>query len=66
VRNWTLDGQGFGHLLLGGQDTLWFHEPIAISPTGELRISRTGLPVTATDRLAMHRVLSRAVGLPAD
>jgi len=66
VRNWSLDGQGFGHLLLDGHDTPWFHEPIAISPNGELRLSRTGQPVTITDRLAMHRLLSRAVGLPLD
>jgi uncharacterized protein YcbK (DUF882 family) len=66
VRNWTLDGQGFGRLLLGGQNTPWFHEPIAISAKGELRTSRTGQPVTTPDRLAMHRLLSRAVGLPSD
>lgn len=66
VRNWTLDGHGFGRLLLGGRDTPWFHEPISISPNGELLVSRTGQSVTVTDRLAMHRLLSRAVGLPSD
>jgi uncharacterized protein YcbK (DUF882 family) len=66
VRNWTLDGQGFGRLLLDGQNTPWFHEPIGVSPGGELRVSRTGQPVTTTDRLAVHRLLSRAVGLPSD
>jgi uncharacterized protein YcbK (DUF882 family) len=66
VRSWTLDGHGFGRLLLGTQNTPWFHEPISISPTGELRMSRAGQPVTTTDRLAMHRLLSRAVGLPSD
>lgn len=66
VRNWTLDGHGFGRLLLGGRDTPWFHEPISISPNGELLVSRTGQSVTVTDRLAMHRLLSRAVGLPSN
>ena len=66
VRNWTLDGKGFGRLLLGGRTTPWFHEPIVISPQGDLRMSRTGGSITTTDRLAMHRLLSRAVGLPAD
>jgi uncharacterized protein YcbK (DUF882 family) len=66
VRNWSLDGQGFGHLLLGGQDTPWFHAPIAISPKGDLRLSSTGQSVTIQDRLAVHRLLSRAVGLPSD
>jgi uncharacterized protein YcbK (DUF882 family) len=66
VRSWTLDGHGFGRLLLGGHDTPWFQEPISISPNGELLVSRTGKPVTVTDRLAMHRLLSRAIGLPSD
>ena len=66
VRNWTLDGHGFGRLLLDGHNTPWFHEPISISPGGNLVVSRTGQPVTIKDRLAMHRTLSRAVGLPPD
>ena len=64
VRNWTLEGRGFGRLLLGRPATPWFHEPISISPKGELLVSRTGRPVTIDDRLAMHRLLARAVGLP--
>src|SRR6266852_6462099 len=40
VRNWTLDGRGFGRLLLGRDATPWFHEPISISPRGELLLSR--------------------------
>jgi hypothetical protein len=46
--------------------TPWFHEPIAISPKGDLRLSSTGQSVTIQDRLAVHRLLSRAVGLPSD
>lgn len=64
VRNWTLDGHGFGRLLLGGHETPWFREPISILPNGELLVSRTGQPITIDDRLAMHRLLSRAIGLP--
>jgi uncharacterized protein YcbK (DUF882 family) len=64
VRNWTLEGRGFGRLLLGREATPWFHEPISISPNGELLVSRTGHPVTIADRLEMHRLLARAAGLP--
>ena len=64
VRNWTLEGRGFGRLLLGRESTPWFHEPITISPGGELLVGRTGRAATVADRLAMHRLLARAVGLP--
>jgi uncharacterized protein YcbK (DUF882 family) len=60
VRNWTLDGQGFGHLLLGGPSP-WFSEPIVISPSGDLVTGRTGHPATAADRLALHRLLEKAI-----
>jgi len=64
VRNWTLEGRGFSRLLLGRSSTPWFHEPVSISPRCELLMSRTGRPASPSDRLAMHRLLSRAVGLP--
>jgi uncharacterized protein YcbK (DUF882 family) len=64
VRNWTLDGQGFGHLLLGGP-TPWFSEPIIISPNGDLVTRRTGQPANVSDRLALHNLLERALGLPS-
>jgi uncharacterized protein YcbK (DUF882 family) len=63
VRNWTLDEQGFGHLLLGGS-TPWFSEPIVISPSGDLLTSRSGRPASAADRLALHHLLEKAIGLP--
>ena len=63
VRNWALSGQGFGKLLLEGHETPWFHEPILISPRGELLATRTGRPFTIEDRLAVHRLLDKAVGL---
>jgi uncharacterized protein YcbK (DUF882 family) len=65
VRNWTLEGHGFGPLLLGPRPSPWFPEPLAVSPKGELLVSRTGQPVTVADRLAVHRLLAAAVGLPA-
>jgi uncharacterized protein YcbK (DUF882 family) len=61
VRNWTLDGRGFSHLLLGAPSP-WFHEPISISPTGEMLAGRSGRPLTVADRLALHRLLQKAVG----
>jgi len=64
VRNWTLDEQGFGHLLLGGS-TPWFSEPIVISPSGDLLTSRSGRPASTADRLALHHLLEKAIGLPA-
>jgi hypothetical protein len=64
VRNWTLDGGGFGRLLLGPAPTPWFHEPISVSPKGELLVGRAPRPATVGDRLALHRLIARAVGLP--
>jgi uncharacterized protein YcbK (DUF882 family) len=64
VRNWTLDGQGFGHLLLGGP-SFWFSEPIVISPNGDLVARRTGRPASVSDRLALLNLLEKAVGLPS-
>ena len=62
VRNWTLGQAGFGRLLLEGHETPWFHEPISISPKGELLAGRTGRPFTIEDRLAVHRLLDKAIG----
>jgi uncharacterized protein YcbK (DUF882 family) len=63
VRNWTLDGPGFGNLLLGDPSP-WFHEPIAISPKGKFVGSRTGRPISAIDRLEIHRLLEEEVRRP--
>jgi uncharacterized protein YcbK (DUF882 family) len=63
VRNWELDGRGFGNELLGGHGTPWFHEPLTVSSGGELIARRTGAPLTLGDRLSLHRALDRAVGL---
>jgi uncharacterized protein YcbK (DUF882 family) len=64
VRNWTLEGAGFAPLLLDGGDPLR-REPIAISPSGKLVASRTGRPVSVSDRLAIHRLLEKATRQPA-
>ncbi len=65
VRNWTLDGRGFGNQLLGGHGTPWFHEPVTVSPQGELIARRTGKPFSVAERLTMHRLLNRALGFPS-
>jgi uncharacterized protein YcbK (DUF882 family) len=65
VRNWSLDGRGFGNQLLGGHGTPWFHEPVLISPQGELLARRTGERFSVAERLSMHRLLNRALGLPS-
>ena len=64
VRSWTLDGAGFAPLLLDDRDPL-LHEPIAVSPSGKLVASRTGRPVSAGERLAIHRLLEKALHQPA-
>jgi uncharacterized protein YcbK (DUF882 family) len=63
VRNWDLAGHGYGIQLLDGHITPWFHEPITVSPDGALVARRTRTPVTVADRLSLHRLLDRAVGL---
>jgi len=63
MRNWKLDGHGFGNLLLGNP-SLRFHEPIAISPNGKFVVSRTGRPISAADRLEIHRLLENEAGRP--
>jgi len=65
VREWTLDGRGFGNLLLFGKPSQHFHEPIDVSAAGEFVRRNTGRPLTAADRLAIHRLLDRALGLPS-
>jgi type IV secretion system protein VirB1 len=62
VHNWTVNGRGFGHLLLGASSP-WFHEAVSILPTGEMIAGCSGRPITVADRLALHRLLERAVGL---
>jgi soluble lytic murein transglycosylase-like protein len=47
--------------VLFGQPESRFYEPIAISPNGELLLGKTGQPMPADDRLALHSLVARAV-----
>jgi len=49
----------------GVRTSLRFREPISISPDGEMLEARTGQRVTVTDRLALHSLLSKAIGVSA-
>jgi uncharacterized protein YcbK (DUF882 family) len=61
VRNWDLDGDGFGQLLLG-DGTPRLTEPLRISPDGDLVVGHTRRPAGATDRLALHQMLEKVIG----
>ena len=60
VRNWSLDGQGLGRLLLDNKPSPDFPE-IEISPGGEFYSRRGGQPISPTARLEMHRMLQKAL-----
>ncbi len=60
VRNWSLDGQGLGRLLLDNKPSRDFPE-IEISPGGEFYSRRGGQPVTPAARLEIHRMLQKAL-----
>jgi uncharacterized protein YcbK (DUF882 family) len=66
VRNWDLRGHGFSVPLLDHEPSPWFHEPIGVAPDGGLIAERTGKPVTVADRLSLHRLLDKTLGLKAD
>jgi Bacterial protein of unknown function (DUF882) len=54
ARNWNLDERGLDHLL--EFDPRQFR----IGDKGELSLSASGRPLTASQRLALHRRLARA------
>jgi soluble lytic murein transglycosylase-like protein len=56
-------GTVFGHLPPPRSAPLRFREPLAVSADGGLTLGRTGQPITTSDRLALHSLLSRAVGV---
>ncbi|HTV30525.1 MAG TPA: DUF882 domain-containing protein [Xanthobacteraceae bacterium] len=66
VRNWDLRGHGFSVPLLDHETSPWFHEPIGLAPDGALIAEKTGKPVTIADRLSLHRLLDKTLGLNAD
>jgi len=58
-------GTVFGKLPPGVRVGLRFHEPISVSPNGEMIASSNGQPITVADRLTLHSLLARAVGAAA-
>jgi uncharacterized protein YcbK (DUF882 family) len=62
VRNWTLDGSGFGQLLLRLQQLL-AKGGLSISDRGEMLLGRARRPPSAMQRLALHRTIANAVHL---
>jgi uncharacterized protein YcbK (DUF882 family) len=62
VRNWTLDGVGFERLLLELRRLIANGE-LGVSPKGELLIGDKQQPLSARQRLALHRLISRAEAL---
>jgi soluble lytic murein transglycosylase-like protein len=49
-----------GEVLFSQPDSR-FYEPISVSPDGELLLGKTGQPLPADDRLALHSLVARAV-----
>jgi hypothetical protein len=62
VRNWTLDGSGFERLLLELRRLIANGE-LAVSPKGELLVGEKRQPLSARQRLAFHRLISKAEAL---
>jgi uncharacterized protein YcbK (DUF882 family) len=65
VRNWTLEGMGFEKLLLD-LERLISDGGLAIDENGQLVDTQRGQPLTASLRLAMHRLISRAAAAAAN
>jgi uncharacterized protein YcbK (DUF882 family) len=59
VRNWTLEGHGFQKLLLDLQ-RLIAQGGLGINGRGDLVTRKTGEKLSASARLAMHRLIARA------
>ena len=59
VRNWDLGGEGFLRLLLEMRDLIAKGE-LGITPKGELRVGEDQKPLSANQRLALHRLLAKA------
>jgi uncharacterized protein YcbK (DUF882 family) len=62
VRNWDLGGEGFLRLLLEMRDLIAKGE-LGITPKGELRVGDEQKPLSANQRLALHRLLAKAEAL---
>jgi uncharacterized protein YcbK (DUF882 family) len=59
VRNWNLGGEGFERLLLEVRRLIANGE-LAISKKGELSLGGEQKPLTASQRLAFHRLVAKA------
>jgi uncharacterized protein YcbK (DUF882 family) len=57
VRNWTLDGRGFDHMVV---DLRQLISGLKISPKGELMAGGAHRPLSVRQRLAFHRMIAKA------
>ena len=64
VRNWDLGGAGFERLLLEMRDLIASGE-LAVSPDGGLSLGGEERPLSANQRLALHRLVAKAEALAA-
>ncbi len=61
VRNWTLTGRGLGRMLLDGKASKYYPDSLVVSANGQFVSRRTGQTVAPTDRIALHRLLQKAL-----
>jgi uncharacterized protein YcbK (DUF882 family) len=59
VRNWELGGEGFQHLLLEIRRLIANGE-LGVSAKGELLLGGAKKPLSASERLAFHRLIAKA------
>jgi uncharacterized protein YcbK (DUF882 family) len=64
VRNWNLGGEGFERLLLELRDLI-ANGALGVTPTGDLRLGDEQKPLSAGQRLALHRLVAKAEALAA-
>src|SRR5947207_11966915 len=57
VRNWTLDGGGFDHMVV---DLRSLVSGLRISPQGQLLSGHAHRPLSVRERLAFHRMIAKA------
>jgi uncharacterized protein YcbK (DUF882 family) len=57
VRNWTLDGRNFDHMVV---DLKALVAKLRISPQGQLLVGHGHRPLSVSQRLALHRVIAKA------
>jgi uncharacterized protein YcbK (DUF882 family) len=62
VRNWDLGGEGFLRLLLQMRDII-ANGGLSVSQNGVLSLGEAGKPLSANQRLALHRLLAKAEAL---